>query len=331
MADKSSEPRLDLVDTAVRFLENSKVQGTSQELKQSFLLKKGLTEQEISLALGRVQSTAPVNHPVQSINYSPQTRFSDSLRDVVNILVLIGGFSYGLRYLWKKYIRGWLFGENPEPSVETTLLKTNQTLLNTILGLQQNIIKIQELLESFGNEQKTDVALNQVSKEIISLKGLILSSRSFPEQPRISSPSIPSWQLLSPPKEETTPELKPDIQELSLRSEPSETERSIWENKDGGDAGQDGSRTLENKDGGAAAGQDGSSTWENKDGGVVGHDGSSTWENKDGGAAAGQDGSSASEIEMLSAGSSSSEEAPGMDADRMAAHNNFQEKVEDLD
>jgi len=33
---------------------------------------------------------------------------------------------------------------------------------------------------------------------------------------------------------------------------------------------------------------------------------------------------------MLSAGSSSSEEAPGMDADRMAAHNNFQEKVEAL-
>lgn len=33
------------MDTAVRFLENPKVQGTSEQNKRSFLAKKGLTEQ----------------------------------------------------------------------------------------------------------------------------------------------------------------------------------------------------------------------------------------------------------------------------------------------
>jgi hypothetical protein len=39
------------VNTAVRFLLNPRVEATSEELKRSFLLKKGLTDLEIEQAL----------------------------------------------------------------------------------------------------------------------------------------------------------------------------------------------------------------------------------------------------------------------------------------
>jgi hypothetical protein len=49
------------VNTAVRFLLNPRVEATSEELKRSFLLKKGLTDLEIeqALALAGQQAVTP--------------------------------------------------------------------------------------------------------------------------------------------------------------------------------------------------------------------------------------------------------------------------------
>ena len=91
--------------TAVKFLQNSKVVGSSLETKKSFLLNKGLTSEEIEAAFNRLSSTS-ISNGSSSVELSsqiitPQNSLSSRLRDLLNVLILIGGFSYGARYLWK--------------------------------------------------------------------------------------------------------------------------------------------------------------------------------------------------------------------------------------
>ena len=101
------------MDTAVRFLENDRVRASTDDTKRQFLLKKGLNEGEIREAFARVkpavqqpasQQAVPVplqvggGHPVIAVT---QSSFSSRIRDLLNLLLLIGGASYGLRYLWK--------------------------------------------------------------------------------------------------------------------------------------------------------------------------------------------------------------------------------------
>ena len=97
--------------TAVRFLENDRVRASTDDMKRKFLLKKGLNEGEIREAFARVkpaiqqpvpQQAVPLQvggaHPVITAS---QSSFSSRIRDLLNLLLLIGGASYGLRYLWK--------------------------------------------------------------------------------------------------------------------------------------------------------------------------------------------------------------------------------------
>ena len=101
------------MSTAVHFLENDRVRASTDEMKRKFLLKKGLNEGEIREAFARVKSAVqqpapqqavavPVQfgggHPVPVVSHSS---FSSRIRDLLNLLLLIGGASYGLRYLWK--------------------------------------------------------------------------------------------------------------------------------------------------------------------------------------------------------------------------------------
>ena len=86
--------------TAVKFLTNVKVINNPVEMKRSFLFKKGLTEAEISEAFRRTGS-AMSELPHRMIHMNTHQSLSSKLRDILNILLLIGGFSYSLRYLWK--------------------------------------------------------------------------------------------------------------------------------------------------------------------------------------------------------------------------------------
>ena len=97
--------------TAVRFLENDRVRTSTDDMKRQFLLKKGLNEGEIREAFARVkpavqqpQQAVPVplqvggGHSAIAVSHSS---FSSRIRDLLNLLLLIGGASYGIRYLWK--------------------------------------------------------------------------------------------------------------------------------------------------------------------------------------------------------------------------------------
>ena len=92
------------VTTAVTFLENDRVRSSTEEMKRKFLEKKGLTEAEIAEAFGRVARPPPALHPAtlaNEANLVSRPSMASRVRDLLNLLLLIGGASYGLRYLWK--------------------------------------------------------------------------------------------------------------------------------------------------------------------------------------------------------------------------------------
>ena len=94
------------VTTAVTFLENDRVRSSTEEMKRKFLEKKGLTEAEIAEAFGRVSVARPppALHPATLANQATlvsRPSMASRVRDLLNLLLLIGGASYGLRYLWK--------------------------------------------------------------------------------------------------------------------------------------------------------------------------------------------------------------------------------------
>jgi len=186
--------REELVKTAVKFLENSKVQSSTEKMKKDFLIKKGLTEAEIEQAFSKVsQVTSLPSQQKMDIQYAPmqqqmvpQSSFSSRLRDLLNILLLIGGASYAARYLWKKYISPWLFGATK--AVKTPhemVLETTQAVLKTVEQLQRSVQSLQTSLDNHSS--KLDMVTTQVKpeetgamqdlkSEIQSVKGLLLSS-----------------------------------------------------------------------------------------------------------------------------------------------------------
>merc|ERR1719220_1616534 len=222
--------RQDMVATAVRFLENDRVRASTDDMKRKFLLKKGLNEGEIREAFARVQPavqqpapqqavTAPLQvgggHPAIAVS---QNSFSSRIRDLLNLLLLIGGASYGLRYLWKKYIAPWLFGPSkPVPNPQAAVVETCQAVLGGVQQLQQAITslqtsinsqaeKLERAVESRQGRHETTGDIGELKAEIQSVKGLLLSSRSFPQQPPVSAPpTLPSWQLQQ--NDNTAPDL----------------------------------------------------------------------------------------------------------------------------
>jgi len=218
--------REELVNTAVKFLENNRVQSSTEEMKREFLIKKGLTESEIGMAFSRVTQVMPLMQKQQQslqtqvpmMKIIPETTFGTKLRDILNILLLIGGASYSIRYLWKRYISPWLFGPSKlAKKPHELVLETTQAVLRTVEQLQKAVAGLQTSLDNHSNKldlvsQSQQVkpeetgAMQDLKSEIQSVKGLLLSSRSFPQNPPISPPTIPAWQLET---EET--ELGPDL------------------------------------------------------------------------------------------------------------------------
>merc|ERR1719270_3294000 len=154
-----------------------------------------------------------VVHSLQAGGQQPvlavtQSSFSTRVRDLLNLLLLIGGASYGIRYLWKTYIAPWLFGPaKPAPNPQAAVVETCQAVLGGVQQLQQAITslqtsissqaeKLERAVENRQGRQETTGELGELKAEIQSVKGLLLSSRSFPQQPPVSAPpALPSWQL----------------------------------------------------------------------------------------------------------------------------------------
>jgi len=246
--------RDDMVSTAVRFLQNDKVAHSPEETKRSFLAKKGLTEDEIETAFKQVGSPvvpapAPVLYQQQQLLHQQllhqQSSFSSRLRDILNVLLLIGGFGYGVRYLWKKYVQPWMYGiTGGSKSPQETLMETCNAILTSVDLLKKSMTSLESSLDRHSdkldqvshNMETSSVdgsSIKDIRSEVQSVKGILLSSyvghtspyslgagsnmikrnvkqnssqylspilwlnndRSFPQNPLVTPPRIPSWQL----------------------------------------------------------------------------------------------------------------------------------------
>ncbi|XP_047234291.1 peroxisomal membrane protein PEX14 isoform X2 [Girardinichthys multiradiatus] len=221
--DGAARPREALVATAVKFLHNPKVRESPLATRKAFLRKKGLTDEEVDLAIQRSGSTEEVlplshvglPHPPYATQLTPAPP-SYRWRDYGALTIIMVGIAFGFHQLYKKYILPLIMGSREDKKhlqrMESNIAAMSGTLTQTVIQLQQTLVHIQELLvqqqqkiqelsqelaaaetSSSTNRILDNQTVGELKAEIASLKGLLLSRRQFPSTPAI--PKIPSWQI----------------------------------------------------------------------------------------------------------------------------------------
>lgn len=194
--------------------------------RKAFLKKKGLTDEEVDLAIQRSGSTeevlplSPVGppHPLYATQLAPAplSPVGYRWRDYGALTIIIVGIAFGCHQLYRKYILPLIMRSREDKEhlqrMESNIAAMSGTLTQTVTQLQQTLAAVQELLiqqQQKIQELTQELATSQASSstnrildtqtvgelkaEIASLKGLLLSRRQFPSTPSI--PKIPSWQI----------------------------------------------------------------------------------------------------------------------------------------
>ncbi|XP_047453084.1 peroxisomal membrane protein PEX14 [Mugil cephalus] len=235
--DAAARPREALISTAVKFLQNPKVRQSPLVTRKAFLKKKGLTDEEVELAIQRSGSTeevlplSPVGppHPLHATHLAPAplSPVGYRWRDYGALTIIMVGLAFGFHQLYKKYILPLIMGSREDKKhlqrMESNIAAMSGTLTQTVSQLQQTLASVQELLiqqqqkiqelsqelsaaeaSSSTNRILDNQTVGELKAEIVSLKGLLLSRRQFPSTPTI--PKIPSWQIpLKPPSAANSP------------------------------------------------------------------------------------------------------------------------------
>ncbi|XP_048872354.1 peroxisomal membrane protein PEX14 isoform X2 [Brienomyrus brachyistius] len=227
LSKEEAEPREALVATAVKFLLNQKVRQSPLSTRKAFLKKKGLTDDEVELAIQRSGATdepltvAPTGsdplllHPqLQApVAYRPT---GPRWRDYGALAVIMAGIAFGFHHLYRKYILPLIMGSKEDKKqlqrMESSMAEMSSTLTQTVAQLQTTLASVQELLaqqqqrirelsqdlasseaSSATGRMLESQAMSELKAEMASLKGLLLSRRQFPAAPSV--PKIPSWQI----------------------------------------------------------------------------------------------------------------------------------------
>ncbi|XP_011620303.2 peroxisomal membrane protein PEX14 [Takifugu rubripes] len=224
--DVMAPPREALINTAVKFLQNPKVRQSPLATRRAFLKKKGLTDDEVQLAIQRSGSTeevlplTPVGLP-QPVHAAqlvpvPHSPAGYRWRDYGALTIIMVGIAVGFHQLYKKYILPLIMGSREDKKhlqrMENNIAAMSGTLTQTVSQLQQTLVSIQELLvqqqqkiQELSRELSAAEAASSTSRildnqtvgelkaEIASLKSLLLGRKQFPSTPNL--PKIPSWQI----------------------------------------------------------------------------------------------------------------------------------------
>ncbi|XP_078337266.1 peroxisomal membrane protein PEX14-like isoform X3 [Crassostrea virginica] len=233
-----------MISTAVKFLQNPKVRKSPLQQRKAFLERKGLSKEEINIAVQRsgvleentvsvpeIQSTvnpygAPIPRPQVYQQLAPYSGWS-RVRDVLSIIALAGGLTYAAYRFYKEVIRPWLFGKSKEEDrvekMERMMTELQQSIISTLAKVQESLTvlqgmvtkqdeKLQAISHDVYNRQSSEtlsrVQDTQISSEIkaelTSIKGLLLNRRQFPPTP-VSTPVLPAWQLSNSSPSTATP------------------------------------------------------------------------------------------------------------------------------
>ncbi|XP_029434996.1 peroxisomal membrane protein PEX14 isoform X2 [Rhinatrema bivittatum] len=224
---ENTNPREQLISTAVKFLQNPRVNQSPLATRKVFLKKKGLTDEEIEIALQQSgtaiddsQSSGPPAHmvPIQPPHLITQPYHSGGSRwrDYGALAIIMTGIAFGFHQLYKKYLLPLIMGGQEDRKqmqrIESNISQMSSSVTQTVTQLQVTLASVQELLiqqqqkiQELSQELATSKAssstswimesqnINELKSEIYSLKGLLLNRRQFPASP--SAPKIPSWQI----------------------------------------------------------------------------------------------------------------------------------------
>ncbi|XP_019945010.2 peroxisomal membrane protein PEX14 isoform X1 [Paralichthys olivaceus] len=276
-------PREALITTAVKFLQNLKVRQSPLATRKAFLKKKGLTDEEVELAIQRSGSTeevlplSPVGpphlHPLHTTQLAPVVHSPAGYRwrDYGALTIIMVGIAFGFHQLYKKYILPLIMGSREDKKhlqrMESNIAAMSGTLTQTVSQLQQTLLSVQELLiqqqqkiqelsqeltsaetSSSTNRILDNQTIGELKQEIVSLKGLLLSRKQFPSTPTI--PKIPSWQIpLKPPSASSPPSINhtnssSDISPVSNESATSSPVKDVHHCPQDGLGGPDGAHVM---------------------------------------------------------------------------------------
>lgn len=244
--------RQNLVDLAVKFLNNPRVWEKPMEDKKAFLRKKGLTEMEIDTAIGQsspmgppattTMGTAPPPLPQRHlipISHPPLLQ-SRTWREYAVLAAVAGGVTYALFHFFKNYVIPWFNGPKEHAQkladVHASVNQLQSTMNQTIGSLAESTRSIQLLmseqqqhiqlltsqvtgLQTSLAQQAIDQPLKLLKEELGSLKGIMLSRHQFPPTPTrgggANGGGIPGWQRAVVTADPATPPKK-STEELSL-------------------------------------------------------------------------------------------------------------------
>ena len=209
------DPRKDLVNLAVNFLQNESVQSSSVKTKKQFLNSKGLSESEIIDAF-KIAGVSMIDDVIPFHQNQPSKSLLELLKEYSFVTVVVGSVVYVVYEFFKKYILPYImqywnkqstrFNEIDEGinSLNDKIDKSTESMLVKHYELESELKKIGTGLDkitsvvvnqTYSDPNDLNKKLKSLSTELTSLKGLILSSNRFPATPVNRPPVIPSWQL----------------------------------------------------------------------------------------------------------------------------------------
>ncbi|EFA10352.2 peroxisomal membrane protein PEX14 [Tribolium castaneum] len=204
--------REDLVNTAIKFLENPNVLKTSLGEQQRFLKRKGLTDEEIRQACEKSgaykyheqRNRTPPLPPSSLIPYpnsaTVQISLFDKVKEVVHNVAIFSFVAYVVYKFYMKFIAPFFFGKKKK-SVEESIDELDKSFKQSVNDLKNNLLSVKVEVDkiSQGAESSTQRQLSDLKSEIATVKGLLLSRNQFPPVSKSSvvRPSIPAWQKTS--------------------------------------------------------------------------------------------------------------------------------------
>ncbi|MFH4976803.1 hypothetical protein AB6A40_003512 [Gnathostoma spinigerum] len=212
--------RNEMVVAATKFLKSPRVSETPFSEQKKFLLKKGVTEEEIEEARQRAAFEGrDFSHSwnnLQIDQQQPARGTGSNLMSFANSVLIFGGLAYtGYRFLRSVVLPK--FFDVPDPSTEDQrqfLIQMNEMqnsmkfVMDSVTQTLQMVNRQQELLErvvstmSMGQEpyaSRGNDELKRLQNDITTIKSLLLNRDQFPPVPGtksvLFSNTVPTWQL----------------------------------------------------------------------------------------------------------------------------------------
>lgn len=225
------------INIAVRFLTNQNVRNTSKDQKVNFLKSKGLSEEEITIAMQKAEQVVEVEH---DDNETSTWSFWDYLKGVV----LGAGILSSANYAYKAYVLPYVAHEMKDDTriellnegvqfLKDDLKQNTYEFTCTLKSIQTLLEQQKTLLENIenrlNNPKLSSSSLDDIKGDLGTLKSMLLKNDQFPPAPffggnasGVKTMEIPAWQRAA--EQTKTQSSKQDEDEVGDEKEDDETE-----------------------------------------------------------------------------------------------------------